>query len=125
QDAQTLASAAFDNVRLVAVGANQPPTIALTGPDTTASFTAPAKVTVSADATDPDGTITSVDFYQNGTLLGSVTAPPYAYTWQSVPSGTYTFSTVAHDNGGATATSDTRTITVNAASNTPPAVTLT
>jgi regulation of enolase protein 1 (concanavalin A-like superfamily) len=125
QDAQTLANAAFDQLRLVEVGQNQPPTIALTGPDTSVSYTAPADVTISADASDPDGTISSVDFYQNGTLLGSVSAPPYAYSWPSVPSGTYTFSAVAHDNGGATSTSDTRTITVNGASNAPPAVTLT
>ena len=76
QDAQTLANAAFDQLRLVEVGHNQPPTIALTGPDTSVSYTAPANVTISADASDADGTISSVDFYQNGTLLGSVSTPP-------------------------------------------------
>ncbi|UUZ53374.1 Ig-like domain-containing protein [Massilia sp. H-1] len=41
-------------------------------------------MTVSATATDADGSIASVAFYQGATLLGIATAAPYNYSWTNV-----------------------------------------
>src|SRR5262249_43371252 len=56
---------------------NTPPTVSLISPSPGSSYAAPAAVTLSATAADPDGSISRVDFYQNGVLIGGVTAPPY------------------------------------------------
>jgi hypothetical protein len=105
--------------------ANAPPAVSLTAPANGATFTAPATITVSATASDTDGTVSRVDFYQGSTLIGSDTTSPYGITWSSVPAGSYTLTARAVDNGGATTTSAARSITVNPASNTPPSVALT
>ena len=104
---------------------NQPPTVSLTSPTSGATFTAPANVTLSANATDSDGTVARVEFYNGTTLLNSDTAAPYSFTWSSVPAGTYTVKAVAYDNSGASASSATVTVTVSAGANKPPTVTLT
>jgi lysozyme family protein len=99
---------------------NQPPTVTLTSPANAATFTAPATVTLSANATDSDGTIARVEFYNGATLLNSDTATPYTFTWSSVPAGTYSVKAVAYDNSGASTTSAVSTITVNTSTTTPP-----
>ncbi len=93
---------------------NTPPTAVLTAPATT-SFTAPASITITATAADADGTIASVKFYNGTTLLSTVTAAPYTYTWANVTAGTYGITAVATDNAGATTTSTAKSITVSAA----------
>ena len=105
-------------------GANQPPTVSLTAPANGATYTAPATVSLTASATDPDGTIARVEFYNGGALLNTDATAPYAFTWSSVPPGSYAIRAIAYDNSAASATSVTATITVTAA-NQPPAVTLT
>jgi len=114
QDAQSLATATFDNVLIGAPSAqNQPPTISLTAPDTSITYTAPATITIAAAAADTDGTISSVDFFAGSTLVRTATTAPYTVTWSGVAAGRYTLTAVATDNAGATTTSAARTITVN------------
>jgi hypothetical protein len=93
--------------------ANQPPTVALTTPANGATYTAPATIAISASASDSDGTIARVDFYQGTTLLGGDTSSPYSFTWSNVPAGVYSLTAVARDNVGATTTSASRSVTVN------------
>jgi RHS repeat-associated protein len=82
------------------------PTVALTAPANNASYTAPATITLSATATAAGtDTVASVAFYQGTTLLGTVTAAPYDYSWTNVAIGNYTVTAVATDSLGATATS--------------------
>ena len=94
---------------------NARPTVAVTAPADGARFTAPATIVVSASAADSDGTVSRVDFYSSGTLLGSDTAAPYERTWSNLPAGTYTLTARAIDNAGATTTSAPVSITVTAA----------
>lgn len=91
---------------------NQPPSVSLTAPASGAVFTAPASITLSATASDVDGTIARVDFYTGTTLLGSDASSPYSYSWANVAAGSYSLTAVARDNGGATTVSSTRDITV-------------
>ena len=111
----------------VTVGAasNQPPAVSLTSPSAGATFTAPASVTIGASASDSDGTVARVDFYQGLTLLFSDTTSPYGYTWTNVAAGSYQVTAVARDDDGATRTSTAMPVTVNSATNQAPAVSLT
>jgi hypothetical protein len=91
---------------------NQPPSVTLTGPSAGSTFTAPASITLSANAADVDGSIAGVDFYAGATLVGSTTATPYSVSWNNVPAGTYLLIARARDAAGATTTSATVTIHV-------------
>lgn len=119
--AGTLSTATFDNVTVTTPPpTDQPPTVSLTSPSNGASFTAPATVSIAANASDSDGTVTKVDFYANSTLLGTSTTAPYGFTWSNVPAGTYSLTAIATDNGGATTTSSAVSITVTNPSSTLP-----
>ena len=105
------------NVYLAALdaGGDIPPSVSLTAPTSGTQFTAPATTTLTASASDPDGTITKVDFYANGALIGSDTTSPYASSWTGVAAGLYALTAVATDNRGFTATTATTSVTVAAA----------
>lgn len=90
------------------------PAVTLTAPANGAVLSAPATIALSATATDSDGTISKVQFYNGTTLLGTDTTSPYAYSWANVPAGTYSLTAMATDNLGATSTSSPVTVTVNA-----------
>ncbi|WP_216726789.1 Ig-like domain-containing protein [Hymenobacter siberiensis] len=84
---------------------NVPPTVSLTAPAASAVFAAPATITLTANATDSDGTIAKVEFYQGTTLLGQALTAPYTYTWTGVPGDAYSLTAKATDNGNASTTS--------------------
>ena len=103
---------------------NQPPTVSLTSPAASSTFTAPASITLAATASDADGTVTRVDFYQGSTLLWSDTSSPYSYTWTNVASGSYQLTAVARDDDGATRTSAGASIRVSTTPNQLPTVSI-
>ena len=111
------ATATFDNVTVTAAGTppppNQPPAVSLTSPAAGTAFTAPATVNLAASATDSDGTITRVEFYANGTLVGTDTSSPYQFSWTNIPAGSYTLTAIARDDDAASTTSSGVSITVN------------
>jgi len=109
----------------VTAPANQTPIVSLTAPANNATFTAPVSVTIAASASDNDGTIAKVEFFQGSTKLGEKATAPYTYTWNAGTTGVYTITAKATDNKGATTTSAARTITINSAANQSPVVTLT
>ncbi len=99
----------------VTIAANQPPTIALSTPTDGQKYAAPASVRLSATASDVDGTIAKVDFYQGTSLLGTATSAPYSYAWSNVAVGSYSITATATDDKGASTTSAAASITVNPA----------
>jgi hypothetical protein len=94
---------------------NQAPSATLTSPSSGASFVAPATVSLAATASDPNGTVARVDFFQGNTLIGSSSTAPYTATWSNVAAGSYTLTAKAIDNQGATGTSAPVSITVASA----------
>ncbi|HEX2533017.1 MAG TPA: discoidin domain-containing protein, partial [Chitinophagaceae bacterium] len=93
-------------------GSNGAPVVQITSPASGSTFTAPASITLTADATDADGTIAGVSFYNGNELLGTVTASPYTFHWNNVPAGAYTVTAKAEDNGGLITTSEAVNLTV-------------
>lgn len=89
---------------------NQAPSVSLS--TNGASFTSPAKVQLSASASDPDGTVVRVEFFNGPTKLGEDTSAPYTAQWNTGAAGTYTLTARATDNAGAATTSAPVKITV-------------
>ena len=100
---------------LATLTANAAPAISLTSPTNGNAFTAPATITLSAQATDSSDGVARVDFYQGTTLLGSRINAPYSVTAANLPYGSYSFWAVATDLNGLSATSAVATVTVRAA----------
>lgn len=98
---------------------NQPPTVSLTSPSNNATVCSGSSITLTANASDSDGSITQVDFYDGSTLLSSVTSSPYTYNWSNVSAGTHTLTAKATDNQNAVTTSTAIAITVNATPSAP------
>ena len=115
------ATSTFDSVSVSGVTANSPPTATLTSPANGSTFAAPATVNLAATATDSDGTVTKVDFYNGSTLIGTDMTSPYVFQWTNVAAGTYTLTAVATDNLGATGTSPAIGISVSGAGGSLPA----
>ena len=96
---------------------NNPPAVSITSPANNATFTPPATVSIQASASDNDGTVSKVEFFNGGTKLGESTAAPYSYSWANVAAGTYTLTAKATDNKGAVTTSAAVTIVVGTGNN--------
>jgi Galactose oxidase-like, Early set domain/Bacterial Ig domain len=101
------------------------PLVTLTQPTDGATFSAPATVNLAATASDPDGTVTKVEFFNGAAKLGEDTSAPYSFSWSGVAAGSYTLTARATDNLGATTTSAASTITVSNNTNTPPTANIT
>jgi chitinase len=100
----------------VTSGSNIPPTVSITSPSNGATFTAPASITISANAADADGSVSKVEFYNGSTKLGEDTSSPYTYAWSNVPSGAYALTAIATDNLNASTTSTVVSLTVTGSS---------
>jgi hypothetical protein len=121
----TLTARATDNqgatgtsavVNITVTAGNSPPTTSITAPANNASFTAPASITINANASDANGTIAKVEFFNGTTKLGEDLSSPYSFSWTNVAAGSYTITTRATDNAGATGTSAVVNITVTGGS---------
>lgn len=95
---------------------NVAPSVALTSPGNGSSFTAPATITVSANADDSDGSVTNVEFLANGTVIGTDNTSPYSYSWSNVSAGSYTLTARATDNSGTKTVSSAVGVTVSTGS---------
>ncbi len=88
------------------------PTVSITSP--AASATVSGTVTIAASASD-NVAVSKVEFYANGTLVGTDTATPYSYSWNSssVANGSYSITTKAYDAAGNIGQSTAVAVTVN------------
>ena len=97
-----------------AMTSNLLPSVSVTAPSGGSVFTAPANVTLNASASDADGTVAKVEFFQGSTKLGEDLTAPYSFSWTNVSAGTYSLTAKATDNLGGVTTSAPVAITVNA-----------
>jgi len=92
------------------------PTVCLINPANNAVFAAPDNLTLSALASETNGTITNVTFWLGSNLVASITNPPYTCTTVNLYAGAFALTAIATDASGISATSDVVKITVT---NTP------
>lgn len=81
---------------------NIPPIASMNFPTTFTSVTAPGSITLKANANDPEGNMSRVEFYAGTGLLGSVSAGVnglYSYSWNPI-AGTYNVYVKAYDTSG-------------------------
>jgi hypothetical protein len=82
----------------------RPPSVSITSPMNGSMFVAPANITITANATDNDGSISRVDFYMgtnSPSLIGSTTNFPFSTVWSITSNGSYDLVAKATDNMGA------------------------
>ena len=66
--------------------------MSITSPATGAIFVAPANITINANASDSDGTVSKVEFFNGATKLGESLAAPYSLAWNNVSAGNYSLT---------------------------------
>lgn len=126
--AHTISATAIDGDCLTATSAvvnvtvanNQSPVITLEAPSSAVSGSI---VTLNASASDPDGSITQVQFFVAGELIATDNSAPYTAQWTASLGTDLEIMASATDNSGLTTTSNLVMITVT--TNVPPSVTLT
>jgi hypothetical protein len=94
---------------------NQFPVVKIASPANGSTYTAPATISGTIQASDPDGTIAKVEIFVGTKLMSTLTKAPYTLTYYNVAAGSYYITATATDNLGAATTSAPITITVKAA----------
>jgi hypothetical protein len=81
------------------------PTVVLTSPTTGTNYVNQPSVMMSADAASSGATITSVQFFDGNTNLGTSTVAPFNLLSTSMTTGSHTLTAKATDSNGASTTS--------------------
>lgn len=113
QSTNTSSDVTFD-LELLGNVVFQAPTVTLVAPVNNETIGA-ADFAMVASASDNDGTVASVEFYNGWSLLGTATTPTNSYfvvPWMGVSTGAYSLTAVATDSTGVSSTSAPVAITV-------------
>ncbi|MFA0611744.1 chitinase C-terminal domain-containing protein [Vibrio sp. 10N.222.49.B4] len=110
EGAASLASAVSISVDSVTPG-NEAPTVSVAL--SASSVDVGGVVTLTATATDSDGTVDKVDFYVAGSLVGTAATSPYTLNYTTTQAGSLAVYAKATDNQGATTDSALASLTVN------------
>lgn len=92
---------------------NWAPAVAITSPANNATFTWPLDLTISATASDPDGSVARVEFYAGTAKVGEDATSPYDCVWTGVPGGAHLLTARAIDDAGAVTVSALVSISVS------------
>ena len=84
---------------------NQFPTVFIVSPVNNARLEAPASVSITANAGDPDGTVEKVEYYIGQKKIGESLEPPYNIVLDCDSAGVYEITARALDNFNAAASS--------------------
>ncbi len=125
QNAQSTSNGVLVQATAGAPGApNTPPTVSLV--TSTGNLSVGGNALLTATATDTDGSIAKVEFYQDSLLIGTDTSSPFTVSYTASVKGNFSFQAIATDNKGATSTSNIVAINVAVAGggNNPPTATL-
>ena len=105
--------------------ANAAPTVRISAPSDRAEVDSGTAVNLTADASDTDGTVATVQFFVDGTSAGTDATAPYGTTLRNLSAGLHLLTARATDDDGTTTTSATVRITVSEPTRdtTPPVIT--
>jgi hypothetical protein len=93
---------------------NARPLVNITAPANGTAYVFPATFLFSANASDADGAITQVEFYEGAHLLGVDSTSPFSVTVMGLPLGSYVLTARATDNRSAVSVSAPVTVVINA-----------
>jgi hypothetical protein len=91
---------------------NIPPSVYISAPGDSSSFPAGSSILLNATASDIDGAISRVDFYDKGTKLITFNTSPYGAIFPDVEPGTHALTAIAYDFEGDSTISDTVHVTI-------------
>jgi endo-1,3(4)-beta-glucanase len=91
---------------------NAIPVVNITSPTNNSSFSQGTAINITASASDLDGSIAKVEFYDGETKIGEDTTSPFSFSWNGASVGNHSLKAIATDNEGATATSSIISISV-------------
>ncbi len=103
-----------NSMRFTLVKATQPPNVAITSPANNSVHPVAEPLTITASASDPDGTVSRVEFFADGTTLGQDFSSPYSVVWTPSRTGEYQLTARAVDNDGGAAVSAPVTVKIKA-----------
>jgi len=89
------------------------PTVTITAPLNNTSICKNTSINLQANASDADGTVTSVTFYDGTTLIGTDNTAPYSIVWNNQNEGSHSITAIATDNSNVTTTSAAIIVQVN------------
>lgn len=95
---------------------NNPPNIQIFSPTKSTTYTAPADIAIEVIASDIDGQIIKVEYFNNTTKLGETMTMPHIFIWKAVAEGQYSIIAKATDNKGTVSTSETVSVLVTKSS---------
>lgn len=84
---------------------NQLPVVSIDSPSKGRKIKKNDKIILEATTSDPDGSISRVEFKSGNITIAELTTAPYIYTWENVDTGSYIITAIATDNLGASNTS--------------------
>ncbi|WP_377490945.1 Ig-like domain-containing protein [Pontibacter toksunensis] len=97
----------------VRVDGNSPPIVQITSPGNNHTLTIPQNpIHITVNASDADGRVAKVEFFNGSTKLGEDFSAPYTYSWRQPHTGIYYITALATDNTGAKTVSDAIKVTV-------------
>ena len=102
----------------------KPPTISIVAPANGALFTAGAGIVLSTSVLPGDASISKVDFYCDGALVGTDTSAPYGITLSGSIAGKHVIMAVVTDSANNVSFSSPISISVGSITNTPPTLTI-
>ena len=81
-------------------GWNVPPQVYISDPAGRNVFVQGLPITITAAASDSDGTVSRVEFYVDGSKVGEASGSSYHWVWIGAPVGWHQLTAVATDSGG-------------------------
>ena len=108
---------------VIVIGGNSGPTVTITSPANNGFVFTGTPITVSANATDVDGSVVSVSFLANGALVGTANSAPFSVQWTPGSATSYSLVAYATDNTGNVSAS--APVTVSTTQNQAPTVRIT
>jgi len=95
---------------------NLAPTVVITNPPSGTLFLlTPTNIAIYANAADPDGSVSKVEFFWQATnKIGEATSAPFKITWTNAPPGSNALTAVATDNFDGSGTSAPVYLVLNA-----------
>ena len=93
-------------------GENINPSVSITSPENGSTFAPDESITISANASDFNGSVYQVEFYIDGGSIATDYSSPYSVSWSTSSEGSYVLTAIVTDDEGAQAVSDDVTILI-------------
>lgn len=96
----------------VFTGENEDPFVYISSPEDGHSFVPNENITISADASDFNGSVTQVEFFVNGESIAVDANSPYTASWSTAVEGSYVLTATVRDDEGAQSSSESISIVI-------------